>query len=120
MNTRIGQIERWHVALLAVAVCMAYGTGWLSAPSVLLGGAVMGLNFRLLRAVVSRLLSPGPGHSPAIVVVLLLAKFALLIALLGVLFWRLPLDPLGVAVGASMLLLACVLSTASAPAPALS
>ncbi len=120
MNGRIGQIERLHLVLLGGAACAAYASGWLSAPSVLLGGAVMGLNFRLLRTIVARLLSPQRGQSAALAVALLLLKFALLIALFGALLWRLPLEPLSVAVGATMLLLACLLSTVTAPAPAAS
>lgn len=117
MNSRLGQIERLHLALLGGAACAAYATGWLSAPSVLLGGAVMGLNFRLLRAVVARLLSPQRGQSAALAVALLLLKFALFIALFAVLLWHLPLEPLSVAVGATMLLLACLLSTVTAAVP---
>ncbi|MGD9762143.1 MAG: ATP synthase subunit I [Candidatus Binatia bacterium] len=117
MTDRIGQIERLHLGLLGVAVCAAYVTGWVSAFSVLVGGTAMGINFRLLRAIVARLIAPAGGQNPALMIGLVLAKFAVFIALLGVLFSRVTLDPLGVAVGATMLLVACVIGTVGVPAP---
>ena len=42
------------------------------------------------------------------VVLLVLAKFSIFIALLGLLFWRIPLDPMAFATGATLLMIASV------------
>ncbi len=120
MNSRLREIERLHVGMLAVVVVAAWLSGWSAAPSLLLGGAVMGLNFWLMRQLGARLLTPVRAQRPALVMLLMLAKFAVLIGLLALLFWRAPIEPLGFAVGATLLLVACVVATLRAPQPALS
>lgn len=114
MRLRLQDIERLHAGLLAALVCVAYPTGWLSAPSLLLGGAVMGANFWLMRRLANRLLTPG-WRRPEVVLGLVLAKFSIFIALLGLLFWRVRLDALAFGVGASVLLVACVIAALRAP-----
>jgi hypothetical protein len=120
MNSRLRDIERLHAGLLAATVCAAWLTGWFAPASVLLGGAVMGLNFWLMRQLGVRLLTPARADQPGLVMVLMLAKFVLLLGIIAALFWRVQLDLLGFAVGATVLLVACVLSTLRAPQPALS
>jgi len=107
MGLRLQDIERLHLGLLAAAVCAAYATGWLAPASVLLGGAVMAANFWLMRQLASRLLASG-GRRPGIVLGLMLLKFTLFIGLIGLLFWRVRIDPLAFGVGATLLLVACV------------
>ncbi len=109
MPIRLEDIERLHLALLAVAVCAAYASGWFGPGSVLFGGAVMGANFWLLKQMVRRLVAPG-GRRQWVVMVLMIGKFSLFIGLLGLLFWRVPLDPMGFAFGATVLLVACVVA----------
>jgi len=118
MNPRLRDIERLHVVLLAAVALAALLTGWLAPASVLLGGAVMGVNFRLLHGLISRLLSPDAARSAGVVLALMLGKFALLVGLLALLLWRTPLEPLSFAVGATVLLVAIVFSTLRAPMPA--
>ena len=102
-------IERLHIELLAAASALALLTRWVSPWSLLLGGAVMGSNFWLMRQAFRRLI--GPARRRAVVVFgLALAKFSLLLGLLGLLFWRAPIDALGFGVGASILLVACVVA----------
>jgi len=108
MGLRLQDIERLHLGLLAAAVCAAALSGWLSPPSVLLGGAVMGINFWLMRQMGARIFT-AEGRRPPVVMGLMLAKFTLFIGLLGLLFWRVSLDPLAFAVGATLLLIACVI-----------
>src|SRR5215470_5434335 len=108
MGLRLEDIERLHVALLAVLVCAAYVSGWLAPRSVLLGGAVMGANFWLMRQLATRLFTAS--GRPAVVLGLMLIKFTLFMALLGTLFWRLPIDPLAFGSGATVLLVACVVA----------
>ncbi len=108
MEMRAEDIERWHLALLGAAVAMALLTRWVSPASVLLGGAVMGVNFWLMRQVSQRVLARARRGHPAIVVGLILAKFTLFLGLLGLLFWRVPIDGAGFGIGATMLLVACV------------
>jgi ATP synthase I chain len=114
MRTQLQNIERLHLGLLAAAVCAACFSSPFAALSLLLGGAVMGINFWLLRQVAARLVS-AERRRPEVVVGLMLVKFTLFIGLLGVLFWRMPLDPLAFGIGASLLLVACVASTLSGP-----
>jgi hypothetical protein len=45
----------------------------------------------------------------------MLIKFTLFIGLLGLLFWRVPLDPLAFGIGATLLLVACVVSALRRP-----
>jgi hypothetical protein len=118
MNPRLREIERLHLGLLAMAVCAAYLTGWLGPASVLLGGAVMLINLRLLSALVARLLSPERAGSPAAVLAIMLGKFVVFVGLLALLIWRIPVDVLGFALGATVLLIAITLSSLRPPAPA--
>lgn len=108
MPIRLETIERLHLALLAAAVCASYVTGWFGAASVLFGGAVMGANFWLLKQMVRRLVASPQPRRQWVVLVLMTGKFSLFIGMLGLLFWRVPLDPMGFAVGATVLLVACV------------
>jgi len=114
MRLRLEDIERLHLGLLAVAVCAAGATGWLAPLSLLLGGAVMGGNFWLMRQLAMRLLAPD-GQRPGVVMALMLAKFSLFVGLVGLLFWRVALDPLAFGVGASLLLIACVVAALRQP-----
>ena len=107
MGLRLQDIERLHIGLLGAAVCAAYATHWLAPLSLLLGGAVMGTNFWLMRQLATRLFTPG-GRRPGIVLGFMLLKFSLFMGLVGLLFWRVQLDPLAFGVGASLLLIACV------------
>ncbi|HVN86931.1 MAG TPA: hypothetical protein VMW17_19030 [Candidatus Binatia bacterium] len=100
------RIELLHAALLGVAGLVTAITGWLDLGSLVLGGAVMAVNFRLLREIVRRAVRPGYGLGWALV--LFGAKFALFIGLLGLVFWRVRVDGLSFAVGVTLLLTACV------------
>jgi hypothetical protein len=108
MNLRLEDIERLHIGLLALVVGLATLTGWLSPWSVLLGGGVMAVNFWLMRQLFARFIARGTSHRSWVVLVLAVAKFALFLGLLGLLFWRVPLDAISFAVGATQLLIACV------------
>lgn len=118
MNSRLREIERLHLGLLALAVCAAYLTGWLAPASVLLGGAVMLVNLRLLSALVARLVSPARAGSPGTVLALMLGKFVVFVALLALLIWRVPIDVMAFAFGATVLLMAITLSSLRPPTPA--
>ena len=109
MSLRLEDIERLHLGLLAVVVGLAAITGWLSAGSVLLGGGVMGVNFWLMRHLFQRLFIPDDSvRRTPLVVALVIAKFSIFMGLLALLFWRVPLDAISFAVGATLLLIACV------------
>ena len=71
MDVRLREVERLHLGLLAVAVCAAYASGWLAAPRLLLGGAVMGANLWLMRQLARRMLAsqtPRPTTMIALVI----------------------------------------------------
>jgi len=118
MNSRLREIERLHLGLLAAAACTAYLTGWLEPASLLLGGIVMLVNLRLLGALVARVIAPDRTRKPATAMALILAKLALFVGLVALLMSRLPLDPLAFALGTTTLLVAITLSALRAPAPA--
>ncbi|MDX2167388.1 MAG: hypothetical protein SF182_10005 [Deltaproteobacteria bacterium] len=118
MNSRLREIEHLHLGLLALATCVAWLSGRLAPASVLLGGAVMLINLRLLAALVARLLTPTAAARPATVVALMLAKLGVFIAAIAVVVWRLPIDVAGFALGATTLLVAITLSSLRAPTPA--
>src|SRR5262245_44253433 len=113
MGIDLRRIGRLHVGLLAAISAAAYATRWIDLGSVLLGGAVMGLNFWLLY-VISKYLrpdaeEPGKRARTAMAVGAFTLKFGLFIGLLAALFWRLPIEGLSFAVGVTALLVACVI-----------
>jgi len=114
MGTLLQDIERLHLWLLAAAVCAACLVGQRAALSLLFGGGVMGVNFWLLRQLSGRLFT-AEQRRPEVVLGLMLIKFTLFIGLLGLLFWRVPLDPLAFGIGATLLLVACVVSALRRP-----
>lgn len=111
--TRIGKI---HVGLLGATGGVAYATHFAEPGSVLLGGAVMGANFYLLR-LITNLLCPD-GFDPekrgrvALAVAAFVLKFGLFLGLLAALFWHLPIEGMSFALGVTLLLVACVLEVA--------
>ena len=111
--TRIGKL---HVGLVGATGGVGYVTQWVEPGSLLLGGAVMGVNFWLLR-LISNLLRPDalgaakPGRA-ALAVAAFVLKFGLFIGMLAALFWRLPIEGMSFAIGVTLLLVACLLETA--------
>lgn len=110
MIARTVKVERiaLHAGLLTVALaalCWVFALG--DAPSVLFGGAISVLNLRLIRMLVSRLMSPeAAGPRLASVVT---TKFLILLALLATAFQRLPIDGASFLIGGGTLLLAILL-----------
>jgi len=100
------RIEHLHLFLLALTAGLALATGWLQVASLLFGGAVMLANFWLLKEIVRRVLRPGNRRYKA--VLLFVAKFALYLGLMALVFWRVPVEGLSFAVGVTLLLGACV------------
>src|SRR5262249_9055600 len=113
MAVELRRIGKLHLGLLGAAGAVAYGTRWVEPGSLLLGGAVMGLNFWLLRGITSvmrpDLLDPGKRGRVALAVTAFVLKFGLFIGLLAALFWRLPIEGMSFALGVTVLLVACVL-----------
>jgi len=106
--TRIGKL---HVGLLAATGGAAYVTHWIDLRSLLLGGAVMGVNFWLLK-LITNVLRPSERASrgrTALAIAAMTLKFALFLGLLGVLFWRLPIEGISFACGVTLLLVACLI-----------
>lgn len=107
----LARIERLHWALLGVVALAAFAVPGLHPGSVAAGGAFMGINVLLMKRLLGRLsVSPGPRH-PGPAIFFLGAKTALFLALLALLFWRVPIDGLSFAVGASLFLVAAVVGT---------
>jgi hypothetical protein len=109
--TRIGKL---HVGLLATTGSAAYATGWVEPRSLLLGGAVMGMNFWLLK-LITDVLRPNerPSHVRTVLAVgAMTLKFAVFLGLLAALFWRLPIEGMSFACGVTLLLVACLIEAA--------
>jgi hypothetical protein len=111
MSATLQEIERLHLCLLAVVALAAYVTGWLSPAGVLLGGAVMGLNVWLMRRAFGLWLGPGRGRRAPVILGLGLLKQGLFLGLVALLFWRVRIDALALAVGVSLLLVASVVAS---------
>jgi len=104
----IRRIERLHWLLLAAVVALSFAVPGLSPIGVAAGGAFMGVNVNLMKRLLQRVLGPGGGGSPTAAIALLVGKTGLFLALLALLFWRVPLDGLSFAVGATLFLVAAV------------
>ena len=101
---RIGKTTIFLTIALA-GLCSIAGIG--DAASVLFGGAVSVVNLRLIRLLVSRLMSPDvAGRRMSSVVA---TKFLLLLALLVVALKRLPIDAASFLFGGGTLFVAIVL-----------
>jgi len=109
MGIRLENIERLHAALLAGVCVLSALSGAMSPWSVLLGGAVMGGNFWLMRQLFRRVLGAGQQVSGGAVVALAVGKFILFLFLLGLVFWRVRIDAVAFAIGATVLLVACMI-----------
>ncbi len=108
MAIDLTRISKLHVGLLGVTSGVAYATQWAAPGSLLLGGAVMGANFWLLR-LITNVLRPGGRSRAALAVAAFVAKFTLFLGLLFLLFWRVPIEGMSFALGATLLLVACLL-----------
>ena len=115
MAIDLTRISKIHVGLLGATSGVAYATHWAAPGSVLLGGAVMGVNFWLLRIITDLLqpeaLDPGKRGRVALAVGAFVLKFGLLLALLAALLWRVPIAGMSFALGVTLLLVACVCET---------
>src|SRR5215813_8490355 len=116
----IEKIERLNLILLGMGTALVGVTGWLHAPSFILGGGVMQLNFWLLKRIVRTFVVPSSlqekrGTLRALVV--LLGKVLLSLALLGGLFFRYPVQAWSFLAGVSLLLVTCMIVTLSESPP---
>jgi hypothetical protein len=107
----LARIGKLHLGMVAAAGMLAYAARWGDPGSLVLGGAVMGANFWLLRIVSSMLCASAAGGSSRAMlgVLAVVAKFGLLLGLLAMLFVRLPIEGMSFACGVTVLLVACVL-----------
>lgn len=108
MAVDLTRISTLHVGLVGASSGLAYATHWAEPGSVLLGGAVMGINFWLLR-LITNLLRPGGRARAALALGAFILKFTLFLALLAALFWRVPIEGMSFALGVTLLLVACVI-----------
>jgi hypothetical protein len=108
MNLRSRDIQKLHLELVGTSAAVALLAPGLSAPSVLAGGAMMSADFWLMGQIARRVLDPG--RKPGWVAALMLAKFALFLGPLALLFWRAPIEPVSFGLGATLLLVACVVA----------
>jgi len=104
---RIGWVT---ILMVAVAALGGEAVGAVNAVSVAAGGAFMLADFHLIRMLVSLLIRPGSGPwGRASALLLLTLKFLLAVILLAGVLYQFPIAPMSFALGASMLLVACLL-----------
>jgi hypothetical protein len=108
MKFRAQDIQKLHLEIVGTSTAVALLTPGLSAASILAGGAVMGADFWLMGQIARRVFEPG--RKPGWIAALMIAKFALLLGPLAILFWRAPIEPLSFGAGATLLLVACVVA----------
>ena len=100
---RLGVMAAAFTVLVAVASAVTgIGKPW----SVVAGGAVMLANYHLIRMLVSQLIRPESSKFGALFA--FVGKFAVFFALVAGAFYRLPIEPMSFAVGATQLLAATV------------
>lgn len=107
----IERIERLHWGILGAAVLVALAIPEASPLSIAAGGAFMGFNVNLMKRLLQRLSQAAAPQSPGSAIALLGLKTLLFLALLALLFWRVPIDGLSFAVGATMFLVAAVVGS---------
>ncbi len=118
MAIDLTRITKLHVGLVGATGGLSYATHVGEPGSLLLGGAVMGANFYLLR-LISRLLLPASADQATrgragVAVAAMMLKFGLFLGLLAMLFWHVPIEGMSFAVGVTLLLVACLLEAARA------
>ena len=116
MAVDLTRITKLHVGLVGATSTLAYATHWGEPGSLVLGGAVMGANFWLLR-LMTNFLRPSPSPTAArrraaLAVAAMTLKLGLFLGLLGLLFWRVPIEGMSFAAGVTLLLVACVFEVA--------
>jgi hypothetical protein len=113
VDKTIEKIERLNIVLVGAGALFAWASELMHVPSFLLGGALMHVNFWLLKKAVRATLSPAAGGmgKKARAALWFSAKGVLFLLLLSALFIRYPIQAGSFAVGASLLLVACVIVT---------
>ena len=92
---------------LTAAVALGSAASGVGEPwSIAAGGAVMFANYHLIRMLVSQLIRPRLSKAWALIV--FVGKLALFFLLVAGAFYRLPIEPMSFAVGATQLLLAAL------------
>lgn len=118
MTVDLSRISKLHVGLVGATGTLAYATHVGEAGSLVLGGALMGANFWLLRFIVGAMCrgaaNPTSRGRSALALGAVLLKFALFLGLLAAVFLRLPVDGMSFACGVTLLLVACVIEAAAA------
>jgi hypothetical protein len=116
MAIELARIGKLHVGLLGVTGGVAYATQWIEPGSLLLGGAVMGVNVWLLRLITdvlrTDLFDPAKRGRVAVAVAAMVLKFAVFLGLLIALFGRVPIAGMSFALGVTLFLVACLLEVA--------
>jgi hypothetical protein len=106
-SIKVDRIEKTTIFLTVALAALSFATGIGDATSLAFGGAVSYVNLRLIRMLVSRLMTPGvAGKSFSQLVTI---KLLLLIALLAVSLKRLPIDAVWFLIGGGALFAAIVL-----------
>jgi hypothetical protein len=114
MSVSLERIEWLNVGLVVVAVLVAEFTPWPDAWSVAAGGVMMAGNVWFMKGIMRRVLRPGGPGRLGVAMAMLLGKFALLLGLLGLLFWQVRLDGTSFALGISLFLVAAVVEAVRA------
>ncbi|MGE5216481.1 MAG: hypothetical protein ACM3SP_05690, partial [Chloroflexota bacterium] len=114
VNSFVGRVELWHLAIVLLLSTIASMTRWLDSIAVLAGGLFMGVNFLLLSVGIRWLLSSQASPKRRrLGMLLLLFKLLFFLGLLAVVFYRLKIDGVSFVAGITCLLVASVAATFS-------
>ena len=100
------RLQVLHLVFVAIAAGTALYFGREMAYGVLLGGALMAANLRIIVGVMRSVFGKGSGS--ALNVGLYWAKFAILMLVVGILIAILGIDPVGLLVGLSIFVIAII------------
>lgn len=107
VNRRIFRDSAMVCALLAIVALAVWPRSWAAAGGVVAGGGLMGASAWAIQRAVDAVLTVGPGRKPgAWVLVKFFTRHAILAAAAYGIMVRLHLDPVGMLVGVTSLVLA--------------
>jgi hypothetical protein len=104
MSSKLGSVHRKHALLLALATIGSIPYGWFALGSLVLGGGIQVINLRALDRTASRLRDFGRSGSPNALRALLTFRFVLVVAVVGWVLLRLPVEPAPFVVGLGLVI----------------
>ena len=116
MAIELRRVAIFHCIFVTLATAVAMISPQLEAMSLILGGLFMGINLLLLHylagAITRAVVEPPGSVALAMIIGAFVLKFSIFLALVLLLFKRVPVDGPSFGLGVTLLLVACVLEAA--------